>query len=101
MDGGQLDQKSKISAKGGSFDIQNSLSNIPGFSWSKYKSEKHLPGYQYLGPSTRLDIRLDENDIPKTGEEPINQTDAIAYQHDLAYRDSKSSSNIWSIRETS
>ena len=38
-----------------------------------------------LMPSTRLDIRLDENNIPKSGEEPINAIDQLAYMHDLAY----------------
>ena len=34
---------------GGVFDLQNSLSNLPGFIWSKYPKEKHFPGYSYLG----------------------------------------------------
>ena len=37
-------------------------------------------------PGTRLDIRLDEDNIPKSGEEPINEIDKLAYIHDLAYR---------------
>ena len=37
-------------------------------------------------PGTRLDIRLNENNIPKPGEEPINEIDKLAYIHDLAYR---------------
>ena len=67
-------------------DIQKFSSKLPGFVWSKYSGEKHLPGYAYLGPGTRLDIRLDENNIPKPGEEPINEIDQLAYIHDLAYR---------------
>ena len=39
-------------------------------------------------PGTRLDIRLDENNIPKSGEEPINAIDQLAYIHDLAYQNS-------------
>ena len=42
----------------------------------------------YLGPGTRLDIRLNENNIPKPGEEPINAIDQLAYIHDLAYQKS-------------
>ena len=53
-------------------DIQKFTSKLPGFIWAKYKGEKHLPSYNYLGPNTRLDIRLNENNIPKSGEEPIN-----------------------------
>jgi len=67
-------------------DIQNFMSKLPGFIWSKYPGEHHLPTYNYLGPNTRLDIRLDENDKPKQGEEPINPIDDLAYHHDLAYR---------------
>ena len=47
---------------GGIFNLQNSISNLPGFIWSKYPKEKHFykfpaGSYSYLGPSTRLDIR--------------------------------------------
>ena len=72
-------------------DIQKFSEKLPGFIWSKYPKEKHLPSYNYLGPGTRLDIRLDENSIPKPGEEPINEIDRLAYIHDLAYQ---KSSNI-------
>jgi hypothetical protein len=68
-------------------DIQSFLSNLPGLPWAKYPGEKHIPQYQYCGPSTRLDIRLDNNDKPKSGEEPINRVDETCYQHDLAYRE--------------
>ena len=67
-------------------DIQKFSTKLPGFIWSKYSGEKHLPGYAYLGPGTRLDIRLDEDNIPKSGEEPINEIDQLAYIHDLAYQ---------------
>ena len=69
-------------------DIQKFSSKLPGFIWAKYKGEKHLPSYNYLGPGTRLDIRLNENNIPKSGEEPINAIDHLAYIHDLAYQNS-------------
>ena len=61
---------------------------LPRFSWEKYPGEKHFPSYNYLGPNTRLDLRLDENDQPKQGELPISPTDNEAYKHDLKYRDS-------------
>ena len=69
-------------------DIQKFSSKLPGFIWAKYSGEKHLPSYNYLGPGTRLDIRLNENNIPKSGEEPINEIDRLAYIHDLAYQNS-------------
>src|SRR5829696_2580044 len=72
--------------QGASFDVQSFLTKIPGTPWSKYPGEKHLPGYQYCGPGTRLDIRSDENDRPLSGEEPINRVDQTCYRHDLDYR---------------
>ena len=74
---------------GGVFDLQNSLSNIPGFIWSKYPKEKHFPGYSYLGPASRLDIRLNENDQPRHGEESVSPTDQLAFHHDIAYRNTE------------
>ena len=59
------------------FDLQNALGKMPGFIWSKYPGEKHMiykflsKSYSYLGPGSRVDIRLDENDKPKVGEEPV------------------------------
>ncbi len=77
--------KKYIKRTGG--DLQQMISKLPDFlPWTKYPGEKHAKGYNYLGPGTRLDIRLDENDMPKEGEEPINGIDKIAYYHDLAYK---------------
>ena len=70
--------------KGG--DLQTMSTKLPDFPWTKYKGEHHLPKYSYAGPGTRLDIRLDEKDVPKIGEEPINRVDEAAFKHDIAYR---------------
>src|SRR5829696_4689785 len=75
--------------QGASVDVQSFLSKIPGTPWSKYPGEKHLPGYQYCGPGMRLDIHLDENDRPLSGEEPINRVDQTCYRHDLDYRNAE------------
>ena len=69
-------------------DIQKFSSKLPGFIWSRYPGEKHIPSYNYLGPGTRLHIRLNENNIPKQGQEPINEIDHLAHIHDLAYQKS-------------
>ena len=53
-------------------DLQNFSSKLPGFPWAKYPGKKHIPLMQYCGPQTRLDIRLNENNKPKAGEEQIN-----------------------------
>ncbi len=68
---------------GGSI-IEDEFNKIVGYR-QKYPGEHHLNGYSYLGPGTRLDIRLN-GDIPKQGEEPINDLDVLALRHDIAYR---------------
>ena len=67
-------------------DIQKALENFPGFIWSKYSKEKHLPGHNFTGPGTRLDLRLNPDNTPKEDSKPINRVDQAAYKHDLAYR---------------
>ena len=67
-------------------DLQSASSKLPNFPWAKYSGEHHLPKHNYTGPGTRLDIRLDENNNPKPGEEPFNRIDEAALQHDIAYK---------------
>ena len=67
-------------------DIAAKLAKLPGFPWAKYPGEKHLPGYSYCGPGTRLDIRLDEHDQARAGEEPINAIDEACRLHDIVNR---------------
>lgn len=45
--------------------------------------ELHSPGYNYLGPGTNLQLKL-EKDI-----QPINKLDAAAKEHDMAYSKNK------------
>lgn len=45
--------------------------------------------YNFAGPGTQLNKRLDENDQPLPHSLPINALDAAAMQHDIAYRDHK------------
>ena len=75
---------------GGDFDFASKFGKInlpwPG---KKYPGEKHVFGHNYTGVGTRLDIRLDENDQPESGEEPKNRIDLAAYHHDIKYRDAK------------
>jgi len=56
-------------------DIINTI--LPG--------EKHLPGMNYCGPGTRLDLKLNDDGTPKPGYEPTDKVDEIALKHDLAY----------------
>lgn len=43
--------------------------------------------YNFAGPGTRLDKRLNPDDTPKDWSKPINRLDEAAYHHDLWYRD--------------
>ena len=85
---GLIDQQSEyvIVNNGGRFHLQSALGKMPGVIWSKYKNEHHFPRYSYLVPQTALNIRLDEKDKPKVGEEPVSPTDQLALHHDIAYR---------------
>jgi len=70
-------------------DIQANLSKyskyIPNLMKTNY-GELHLPGKNYCGPLTRLDIRLDENNEPVSEEhEPVDRIDEACYKHDIAY----------------
>lgn len=43
------------------------------------KGELHLPGHNYTGAGTQTQMRIDR------GDEPINQIDQLALQHDISY----------------
>lgn len=45
--------------------------------------ELHAPGYQYLGPGTKLEKRLNRNDPG------VNELDRAAKEHDIAYSKTK------------
>lgn len=51
--------------------------------------EFHVPGYQYLGPVTKLKKRLAGGDPGK------NRLDRIAKQHDIDYSRAKNLQNKW------
>lgn len=47
--------------------------------------EMHIPTMRFCGPFTNLEKRLDCNDKPKPGSEPIDRVDEAALRHDLYY----------------
>ena len=49
----------------------------------------HWPGYQYMGPGTKLEKRL------KRGDRGVNRLDRIAKQHDIDYSRAKNFQNKW------
>jgi hypothetical protein len=69
-------------------DFVNSLnsatSNIK-LPWGKYPGELHLPGMNFTGPGTRLDLRLNPDGAPKDSSKPVDRVDEAAYRHDMSY----------------
>ena len=51
--------------------------------------EFHWPGYQFMGPGTKLAKRL------KRGDPGINRLDKIAKQHDIDYSKAKNLRDKW------
>lgn len=73
-------------AKGG--DLVSSLSSATSnikLPWAKYPGEMHIPGMNFAGPGTRLDLRLNPNGTPKSDSRPVDRVDEAAYRHDMAY----------------
>ena len=54
----------------------------------KFEGEHHFPGYQYLGPGTNLQTRME------LGIEPINDLDRIAMMHDIGYSSESAQSGM-------
>jgi len=53
--------------------------------WAKFPGELHLPGHTFTEPGTRLDMRLNSDDTPKSWWRPINRIEKASYRHDPAY----------------
>ena len=73
--------KRKRTQRGWGVDIQKWL--------AKTGIELHWPGYQYMGPGTKLAKRL------KRGDPGINQLDKIAKQHDIDYSHAQNLQDKW------
>ena len=52
---------------------------------AKFPGEPYLPGMNFCGPNTRLDLRLNQDLTPKEWSKPVDRVDNAAYHHDLAY----------------
>ena len=81
---GTITQRQK--QRGSGFDLQKLL--------GKTGIEFHWPGYQYMGPGTRLAERL------KRGDPGINRLDRIAKQHDIDYSRAKNLRDKWKADES-
>ena len=65
----------------GSGIINKAINNLP--------FEMHLPGYNFLGPGTKLNKRLNPDLTPKESSLPINRVDEAAMNHDICYLKNK------------
>ena len=72
--------------RGYGFDIQKWL--------GKTGIEFHWPGYQYMGPGTKLKKRL------ARGDPGINRLDRLAKQHDIDYSRAKNLQDKWNAATT-
>ena len=52
---------------------------------NKLPFEAHLPGHNFTGPGTKLNLRLNEDLTPKEWSKPINRVDEASYHHDICY----------------
>jgi len=72
--------------KGGDLaDVITSKTHNIKLPWARYPGEIHLPGMNFAGPGTRLDLRLNSSGRPKPNSLPVDRVDEAAYRHDMAY----------------
>ena len=64
------------------------------FTAERFTGERHsyslapstfLKPMNFMGPHTRLDLRLDKNEQPLPSSIPVNKSDYNSYIHDLKY----------------
>ena len=67
-------QSTKVRQRGSSL-LNTAINKLP--------FELHLPGYQWCGPGTRIEKRLERGDLG------INKLDSACKEHDLAYLENK------------
>lgn len=70
-----------VKAEVGQGRVNNLINSLP--------FEAHLPGHNFTGPGTKLNLRLNEDLTPKDWSKPINRVDDAAYRHDLCYAENK------------
>jgi hypothetical protein len=78
-------ERSRDRAGGDLVSSLNSATSSIKLPWAKYPGEMHLPGMNFAGPGTRLDLRLNPNGTPKDSSLPVDRVDEAAYRHDMAY----------------
>ena len=68
------------------------------FTYEKYKGERHayslapstfMKPMNFMGPGTRLDLRLNQDETPKENSQFVNNNDYESYLHDISYKHAK------------
>ena len=79
-----------------------SNSEVKGSGWTdKLPIEVHMPGYNFLGPGTKLEKRLNLiTKEPLPHSKPINKIDEVALRHDLCYEKYKNTKDRNKICDT-
>ena len=72
--------KGRRCQRGWGVDVQKFLAQF---------GELHWPGYQYMGPGTKLEKQL------KCGDPSVNRLDCIAKQHNIDYSQAKNLQGKW------
>jgi len=66
--------------KGGDFTSSlNKVTKRIKLLWAKFPGELHMPGHMFTGPGTRLDMRLNSDNTPKSWSRLINRIDKASY----------------------
>ena len=73
--------------------VMNKVTSNFTFPGQKFPGEMHLPGHNFTGPGTRLDLRLNDDLTPKSWSKPVDRVDNAAYHHDLAYAEHSDTAN--------
>jgi hypothetical protein len=55
---------------------------LPG---QMFEGEMYLPGMNFAGPGSRLDLRLNDDGTPKQWSMSVDRVDLAAYHHDMSY----------------
>jgi hypothetical protein len=66
----------------GALNTMNKNIKLP---FQKFAGEMHLPGMDFAGPGSRLDLRLNDDGTPKHWSMPVDRGDLAAYHHDMSY----------------
>jgi Phospholipase A2-like domain len=83
--GVKLDSGDAVASGGDLVGVLNTVSKNFQLPLQKFRGEMHIPGMNFAGPGTRLELRLHDDGTRKEFSLPVDRVDQAAYYHDLAY----------------